>query len=119
MDLHIGPLVYRVYLWPGFIQHEGEQCLGLCDHDRQYVLISDTVNDDRRMQVLCHEAWHTWRHHFASQCSTPEGEADLVGMMFVQLMKDLHGGMPHALSMLIYAPSDERRAGDDIAAKPV
>jgi hypothetical protein len=118
MDLHIGPLVYSVYLWSGYIPHEGQPCLGLCDHDRQCVLISDHAKNERRLQVLCHEAWHIWRHHFGSQCSTAEGEADLVGMMFVQLMKDLHGQTATELSTLTYASGDELQGGDDIAAKP-
>lgn len=116
MELHIGPYVYKVYLWRGLIDHEGQKCLGLCDHDQQCVLVSDTVSGDRRLQVLCHEAWHAWRHHFGSQDSTLEGEADLVGLMMVQLMKDLEGKMPLAIEKLDYTMHGQL-PDDRIAAK--
>ena len=118
MELNIGPFIYRVYLWHGLIEHEGQQCIGLCDHDQRCVLISDTVSDEQRMQVLCHEAWHAWRHHFAGQSKTAEGEADLVGLVLVGLIKDLEGKIPAGLSRLNYT-SKSPDARDQIAAKSV
>ncbi|MFA9477612.1 hypothetical protein ACERK3_04815 [Phycisphaerales bacterium AB-hyl4] len=55
MILRVGPFLYRVRFVDGYIDHEGEPCLGLCDNDAHELLVSTTVNEAQQIQVICLE----------------------------------------------------------------
>lgn len=91
MQLSIGPFRYDVRLIAGYIDHEGQRCLGLCDNGRQQLLISDQTPRDQQIQVLCHEYMEAWVYHFAGEQPTKEDYCDLMGLAMTQLVTQFTG----------------------------
>lgn len=80
MFVNVGPFRYKVVLVHGHIDHEGEDCLGLCDNIRQKILISDIPPERQRLQVFFHELMHAWWYHFDVNPADQEAVVDLVGI---------------------------------------
>ncbi len=92
MMLRVGPYLYRVKHIAGYIQHEGERCLGLCDNDRHELLVSDVPSEAQQVQVICHEYAEAWLYHFGGKLTEhadKELMCDLFGMAMAQLAMDL------------------------------
>lgn len=91
MQMRVGPFVYRIETVQGYIEHEGNQCLGLCDYDRQILFVSDVGSEAQQVQVLCHEYIEAWLHHFGGNLKDlPEKEqlCDLFGLAMTQFALD-------------------------------
>ena len=80
MFVHVGPFRYRIRLVHGYIQHQGEDCFGLCDNLQQQILISDIPPERQRLQVFFHELMHAWWYHFDVDPNDQEAVVDLVGI---------------------------------------
>lgn len=91
MIMRVGPYLYRVKHVEGYIWHEGQRCLGLCDNDRHELLVSDVPSQAQQVQVICHEYIEAWLHHFGGQLvEHPDKETmcDLFGMAMTQFALD-------------------------------
>jgi hypothetical protein len=91
MKLRVGPYLYHVRVVPGYIRHEGRDCLGLCDNETHELLISDVPGPAQRVQVVCHEYLEAWLYHFGhDMIEHPAKEAicDLMGMAMTQFTLD-------------------------------
>jgi hypothetical protein len=82
MTLRVGPYLYRVRYVEGYIDHEGQPCLGLCDNQAQVIYVSDQVSAAEQIQTLCHEYMEAWIYHFGqgleqtgsgTECGTEPG----------------------------------------------
>lgn len=87
MQIAIGPMTYDVCLVEDWIDHEGEPCLGLCDHVAQRILISKRSQPDRRVNVFFHELAHAWQRVFNVGDVTLDEErmADVIGLAMADL----------------------------------
>lgn len=111
MQFHIGPFVWRVRLVTGHIDMlrgdiSGESsgggatsgAWGLCDFERQVILVSDAIPADARVAVICHELWHAWRYHFPVDIEGDEERAsDYFAALGLSLVRDLFGGLPRSM----------------------
>jgi len=91
MKLRVGPYLYHVRVVPGYIRHDGRDCLGLCDNEAHELLISDVPSAAQRVQVVCHEYLEAWIYHFGHDLiDHPAKEAicDLMGMAMTQFTLD-------------------------------
>lgn len=93
MEFRVGPYVYTVRQVAGYIDHEGESCLGLCDNHRHELLISDQASPAQQLQVLCHEFMEAWVYHFGANLSDKEDYCDLFGLAMTQFVLDLVADM--------------------------
>jgi len=89
MNLRVGPFVYRVRFVEGLIEHEGRQCLGLCDNDAHVILVARHGNEAQQIQVVCHEYMEAWVYHFGQGMTDKEAMCDLFGMAMTQFTLDL------------------------------
>lgn len=89
MNLRVGPFVYRVQFVEGLIEHEGRQCLGLCDNDAHVILVARHGNEAQQIQVVCHEYMEAWVYHFGQGMTDKEAMCDLFGMAMTQFTLDL------------------------------
>lgn len=89
MILRVGPFLYRVRFVDGYIEHEGEKCLGLCDNDAHELLVSTTTHEAQQIQVICHEYMEAWLYHFGANIRDKEDYCDLFGMAMTQFVLDL------------------------------
>jgi hypothetical protein len=94
MNFRVGPYLYRVRSVEGYIEHEGESCLGLCDNERHELLISDQASETQQVQVLCHEYIEAWLYHFGQKLprlkeQDKEAYCDLFGLAMTQFVLDL------------------------------
>jgi hypothetical protein len=86
MNVNVGPFEYRIRLVHGYVQHEGQACLGLCDNVRQEILLSDVPPEAQRLQVFFHELMHAWWYHFGPDAGDEEAIADLVGIAMTDFL---------------------------------
>jgi len=89
MLLRVGPFVYRVEKVAGYVEHEGEDCLGLCDNDEHILWLSERCSTAQQIQVLCHEYMEAWLYHFGQGVSDKEDWCDLFGLAMTQFVVDL------------------------------
>lgn len=93
MHLKVGPFVYRVVFVEGFVEHDGAECLGLCDHERHEITISRSVSEAQQIQVIGHEYMEAWVYHFgadlADDAAQKERWCDLFGAAMTQFVMDL------------------------------
>lgn len=89
MILRVGPFLYRVRFVDGYIDHEGERCLGLCDNDAHELLVSTVVSEAQQIQVISHEYMEAWLYHFGANVRDKEDYCDLFGMAMTQFVLDL------------------------------
>ncbi|MEX0653111.1 MAG: hypothetical protein WD534_14375 [Phycisphaeraceae bacterium] len=89
MILRVGPFLYRVRFVDGYIDHEGEKCLGLCDNDAHELLVSTVVSEAQQIQVISHEYMEAWLYHFGASVTDKEDYCDLFGMAMTQFVLDL------------------------------
>ncbi|MEM1027367.1 MAG: hypothetical protein AAGJ38_04725 [Planctomycetota bacterium] len=89
MHLRVGPFVYRVEKVAGYVQHDGEDCLGLCDNDEHVLWLSERCSTAQQIQVLCHEYMEAWLYHFGQGVSDKEDWCDLFGLAMTQFVMDL------------------------------
>lgn len=89
MNLRVGPFVYRVQFVEGLIEHEGRQCLGLCDNDAHVILVARHGSEAQQVQVVCHEYMEAWVYHFGQGMTDKEAMCDLFGMAMTQFTLDL------------------------------
>lgn len=89
MLLKVGPFVYHVRLVAGFIRHEGEDCLGLCDNESHELFVSDRCSPAQQVQVICHEYMEAWIYHFGQDGMDKEAWCDLFGLAMTQFVIDL------------------------------
>jgi len=89
MILRVGPYLYRVNFIPDYVEHQGTQCLGLCDNDEQVITVSQRVSEAEQIQVLCHEYMEAWLYHFGRSTRDKEDYCDLFGMAMAQFVTDL------------------------------
>lgn len=102
MILRVGPYLYRVNFIPDYVEHQGTQCLGLCDNDEQVITVSQRVSEAEQIQVLCHEYMEAWLYHFGRSTRDKEDYCDLFGMAMAQFISDL----THQLRVLADPPQD-------------
>ena len=91
MILRVGPYLYRIEQVRGYIEHAGKKCLGLCDHHRHVLLVSDVATEAQQVQVVCHEYIEAWLHHFGKELTRLPGKealCDLFGMAMTQFALD-------------------------------
>ena len=91
MRFRVGPYIYKVELVHGYIEHEGERCLGLCDNETHVLQVSDVAAEAQQIQIICHEYMEAWIYHFGEHLANlPAKEAfcDLFGMAMAQCMMD-------------------------------
>ncbi len=89
MLLKVGPFVYRVVLVAGYIEHDGEDCLGLCDNETHELFISDRCSTAQQVQVIAHEYMEAWIYHFGRDGMDKEAWCDLFGLAMTQFVLDL------------------------------
>lgn len=89
MILRVGAFLYRVEFVPGYIIHEGERCLGLCDNDAHTIQVSTLTSLAQQVQVICHEYMEAWLYHFGQDMHDKESYCDLFGMAMTQFVLDL------------------------------
>lgn len=89
MRLRVGPFVYRLVVVEGFIEHEGESCLGLCDNEAHELRVSSECSEAQQVQVICHEYMEAWLYHFGSDAMDKEAYCDLFGLAMTQFVLDL------------------------------
>ncbi len=89
MLLRVGPFVYRVKVVSGYIQFEGDDCLGLCDNETHELLVSDRCSPAQQVQVICHEYMEAWTYHFGQGVMDKEAWCDLFGLAMTQFIMDL------------------------------
>lgn len=92
MLFRVGPFVYRVEKVAGYVQHEGEDCLGLCDNDAHVLYVSQECSTAQQIQVLCHEYMEAWLYHFGQGVEAvgdKEQWCDLFGLAMTQFVTDL------------------------------
>ncbi|MCC6680381.1 MAG: hypothetical protein IT445_05710 [Phycisphaeraceae bacterium] len=92
LTVRVGPLDYDVALVTEYIRHEGEDCLGLCDNEKQQLLISDRASPAQRVAVFCHEYMEAWLYHFGGQEKDKEGYCDLFGLAMTQFVQQFAPG---------------------------
>ncbi|MEM8782290.1 MAG: hypothetical protein AAGE65_05465 [Planctomycetota bacterium] len=89
MLLKVGPFVYRVVLVAGYIRHEGDDCLGLCDNETHELFVSDRCSVAQQIQVISHEYMEAWFYHFGREDMDKEAWCDLFGLAMTQFTLDL------------------------------
>jgi len=87
MHVSVGPLVYSVHLVAGYVRHEGEDCLGLCDNEAQRLYVSDRTTAAQRVAVFCHEYMEAWLYHFGGEEKSKEGYCDVFGLAMTQFVQ--------------------------------
>ncbi len=112
LTVRVGPLEYDVALVTGYIRHEGEDCLGLCDNEKQQLLISDRASAAQRVAVFCHEYMEAWLYHFGGQEKDKEGYCDLFGLAMTQFVQQFAPGF------VIDDASVRRAAQQELEAEP-
>ncbi|HEX7010614.1 MAG TPA: hypothetical protein VF184_11565 [Phycisphaeraceae bacterium] len=108
MNLRVGPYLYRVRFVHGYIEHEGQPCLGLCDNDQHELLISDQISEAQQIQVIGHEYMEAWLYHFGQNLKDKEDYCDLFGIAMAQLVMDLVHQMRLDASELLKPPTDAK-----------
>jgi len=88
MRFCVGPYDYSVRVVAGYIVHEGENCLGLCDNEKHEILISDQASPAQQIQVACHEYMEAWVYHFGANLVDKEDYCDLFGLAMTQFLMD-------------------------------
>lgn len=106
MNLRVGPYLYRVRFVHGYIEHEGQPCLGLCDNDQHELLISDQISEAQQIQVIGHEYMEAWLYHFGQNLKDKEDYCDLFGIAMAQLVMDLVHQMRLDASELLKPPAN-------------
>ena len=89
--MRVGPYLYCVKYVKGYLWHEGQRCLGLCDNDQHKLLVSDVPSQAQQVQVICHEYIEAWLYHFGGQLNEhaqKEMMCDLFGMAMAQFAMD-------------------------------
>jgi hypothetical protein len=89
MEFRVGPYLYAVRPVAGYIDHQGQRCLGLCDNERHELLISDQASPAQQIQVACHEYMEAWVYHFGANLTDKEDYCDLFGLAMTQFIMDL------------------------------
>ena len=89
MILRVGAFLYRVNFVEGYIDHQGQQCLGLCDNDAHEITDSTVPGLAQQVQVICHEYMEAWLFHFGQGVSDKEDYCDLFGIAMAQFVLDL------------------------------
>ena len=89
MILRVGPFNYRVRFVEGYIDHEGQPCLGLCDNDTHELFISTVPGLAQQIQVIGHEYLEAWIYHFGANLKDKEDYCDLFGLALAQFVLDL------------------------------
>jgi len=89
MNFRVGPYLYRLKLVDGYLYHEGEKCLGLCDNDRQLIWVSAQASETQQIQAACHEYMEAWIYHFGQGLHDKEDYCDLFGMAMTQFVLDV------------------------------
>ena len=89
MHLRVGPFIYRVEKVAGYVEFEGEDCLGLCDNDTQVLYVSQRCSTAQQIQVLCHEYMEAWIYNFGQGELDKEAWCDLFGLAMTQFVMDL------------------------------
>lgn len=88
MEFRVGPYLYTVRQVAGYIDHQGEPCLGLCDNEKHEMLISDQASAAQQIQVVCHEYMEAWVYHFGANLTDKEDYCDLFGLAMAQFVMD-------------------------------
>lgn len=126
MNLRVGPYIYRVHQVPGYLEHDGRQCLGLCDNERHEIFVSDVPNESQQVQIVCHEYMEAWMYHFGhDMIEHPAKEAmcDLFGMAMAQFAFDFMHAAGNSLPSFANMspkpspPAPPRAASPDITTK--
>ena len=94
MQLRVGPFCYRVQFVDGYIHHDGQRCLGLCDNDQHVLYVANVVDKAQQIQVLCHEYMEAWLYQFGADLNDDhaaldkEQLCDLCGLAMTQFALD-------------------------------
>ncbi len=88
MDFKVGPYIYRVTMARGYLELDGQRCLGLCDHEQHALEVSDQCSPAQRVQVICHEYMEAWLYHFGHAGMDKEAYCDLFGLAMTQFAMD-------------------------------
>lgn len=90
MEFKVGAYRYRVYLVPG-LSHPETGCLvdGLIDFNNREIYVSTAVSHRRWREIILHEYWHAWIHHFGFQLDE-EVQCDRFAVATSQFMDDWH-----------------------------
>lgn len=89
MILRVGAFLYRVKFVEGYIDYQGQRCLGLCDNDAHEITVSTVPGLAQQVQVICHEYMEAWLFHFGQGVNGKEDYCDLFGMAMAQFVLDL------------------------------
>jgi hypothetical protein len=117
VKVDVGPFEYRVQLFEGLIDHDGQPCFGLCDNVQQRIYISDVPPPPQRMRILIHEIMHGWWFHFGPDRVDEESIVDLVGLAMTELITELWRGGDRWSSICprtgvsLPTPNRQQRAG--------
>ena len=101
MHLTVGPYSYSV-LKTQNLSHpiDNEAIDGLIDFATATIWIDQTVPAHRRLDVILHEYWHAWRHHFGKP-EDEEAECDWFAAAVMQFLREWHlQGCEFSLSCL-------------------
>ncbi len=90
MHLTVGPYSYEVLKAHQLIHPmSGDKLDGLIDFATGTIWIDDTVPTHRRLDVILHEYWHAWRHHFGKP-ENEEAQCDWFAAATMQFLREWH-----------------------------
>ena len=96
MLIRVGTDYYAVQLVEGYISRGEDQFVGVCDHLRRQILISDQLSESDRLRVLVDRWINAWSHHESLDQDEPwpgvaSDLADVFAEVFIDSMNLLDG----------------------------
>ncbi|HAI10610.1 MAG TPA: hypothetical protein DCM28_02825 [Phycisphaerales bacterium] len=87
VELFAGPFSYRVLVVKNLKHPEtGQSVDGLINFDDREIYISDQASRRRWLEIVLHEYWHAWCHHFGKLESDEEQQCDRFAAVCLQFM---------------------------------
>lgn len=93
MQIRIHSMAFSVLIAGEPITIGGKLKAGIADWDNQRIFIGPQVPPGRRLSVLLHEVWHSWRVH-SPRATKIEEECNQFSVVAETIIRDLeaHGG---------------------------
>ena len=109
MHLTVGPYSYEVLKAQHLIHPDSLQKVdGLIDFATATIWIDQVVPAHLRLDIILHEYWHAWRHHFGKP-EDEEAECDWFAAATMQFLREWHlQGCEFSLNCLDSEPSPNR-----------
>lgn len=90
MHLTVGPYSYDVLKAQQLVHPSTHEPLdGLIDFATATIWVDASVPANRRLDVILHEYWHAWRHHFGRP-ENEEAECDWFAAATMQFLREWH-----------------------------